>query len=113
VTLWKRSGGHVDVISQSRDGSAAWAITRAETPIGCKPHNRHMCCARVADKSCATPMLAAYRISKAERSRRAERLRRLHVNPAFKEKQRASLRLWRQRRPYGDYWKKGTPHPGF
>jgi hypothetical protein len=58
-------------------------------------------------------MAPRYRISDTERSRRAERLRRLHLDPEFRKKQRAALHLWRIRRPYGDYWKKGTPHPGF
>jgi hypothetical protein len=53
-------------------------------------------------------MVTAYRVSDAERSRRAERLRRLHTDPEFKKKQRAAIRLWRKRRPYGDYWKKRT-----
>ena len=47
------------------------------------------------------------------RSRRAERLRRLPADPEFKKKQRAAMSLWRKRRPYGDFWKKGAPHPGF
>ena len=50
-------------------------------------------------------MAPEYRISDAERSRLAERLRRLHLDPEFRKKQRAALRLWKQRRPYGDYWK--------
>jgi hypothetical protein len=62
---------------------------------------------------CRIEMAPKYRISETERSRRAERLRRLHLDPEFRKKQRAALRLWRKRRPYGDYWKKGTPHPGF
>jgi hypothetical protein len=58
-------------------------------------------------------MAMAYRISDAERSRRAERLSRLRADPEFKKKQRAAINLWRKRRPYGDYWKKGAPPPGF
>jgi len=56
-------------------------------------------------------MAAAYRISDVERSRRAEGLRRLHADPEFKKKQRAAINL--KRRPYGNYWKKGAPPPGF
>ena len=43
----------------------------------------------------------------------SERMQRRHTDPEFRKKLLKALTLGRARRPYGDYWKRGEPHPGF
>jgi hypothetical protein len=42
-----------------------------------------------------------------------ERMTRRHADPEFKKRLLNGIALGRARRPYGGYWKKGEPHPGF
>jgi hypothetical protein len=42
-----------------------------------------------------------------------ERMTRRHADPEFKKRLLNGIALGRERRRYGDYWKKGEPHPGF